>query len=80
MSILINFVLRLLCIVFIIGLLWFGCFVIGNIVHRIRNYFKLDFWLPSNTETGFLILLTVFLVVILCISLFCLGETLSECF
>lgn len=80
MNILINFVLGLLCIVFIIGLLWFGCFAIGHIVHRIRKYFKLDFWLPSAIETGFFILFTVCILVVLCITLFCLGETLSQCF
>ena len=80
MNILINFALGLLCIVFIIGLLWFGCFAIGNIIHIIRNYFKLDFWLPSAIETGFFILFTVCILVVLCVTLFCLGETISQCF
>ena len=80
MNIVINFVLGLLCIVFIIGLLWFGCFAIGNITHKIRNYFKLDFWLPSAIETGFFILFTVCILVVLCVTLFYLGETLSQCF
>lgn len=80
MNMLINFVLGLLCIVFIIGLLWFGCFAIGNITHRIRNYFKLDFWLPSATSTGIFILLMVYSIVGSCTMLFYLGEKLSQCF
>lgn len=80
MNIVINFVLGLLCIVFIIGLLWFGCFAIGHITHGIVNYFELDFWLPSAIETGFLILFTVCILVVLCVTLFCLGESLSQYF
>ena len=80
MNMLINFVLGLLCIVFIIGLLWFGCFAIGNITHRIRNYFKLDFWLPSATNTGIFILLMVYLAVASCVALFYLGENITKCF
>ena len=80
MNIVINFVLGLLCIVFIIGLLWFGCFAIGHITHGIVNYFELDFWLPSVIETGFIILFTFCILVCLCISLFYLVKGLSQCF
>jgi hypothetical protein len=72
--------LGLLFMVFIVGLLWFGCFAIGNITYRIRNYFKLDFWLPSATSTGVFILFMVYFVVVLCVELFYLGEQLCQCF
>jgi len=80
MSILINFVLGLLCMVFIIGLLCLGCFAIGHITYRIRDYLKIDFWLPSATITGVMILLMVYCTVVLCVELFYIGEKVSQCF